>query len=356
MIPARDKNGRFIPASHAPMPEPAAVGASSPPDPSTDVPAAGSSSASISILEQHRQQLAGLKAEYEKLCGLAERSEQLSLESGNVECAIDAVGERLLVSELEELERELSGLNRRRESLATQAAITTKQQHAAENVLQKRLALDITACERLCTHWLRYIAERETKQLLDTCTDPGSSGALYEAARVLALAGKTYAAAVQALGEAAPMSWAWMRDLEPLPSDRPLASQLILAHDPMYGAPKRSETVANLLAAAGKQLVRWGALLEAVRESAESGGFELPSYVEPEKPQVGAQAEWNEPLDGRSRSERYLEWVGKKREDLNEYEKKILRDMEESNMSYLRERRAKALPVVMGGPASVMGS
>jgi hypothetical protein len=56
-----------------------------------------------------------------------------------------------------------------------------------------------------------------------------------------------------------------------------------------------------------------------------------------------------------SRSERYLEWVGKKREDLNEYERKILRDMEESNMSYLREPR-KLSGVMMGGPVSVMGS
>jgi hypothetical protein len=319
------------------------------------VHAAGPTPASISVLEAHRQQLASLKAEYEKLCGLAEKSEAISFDTGNVECAIDAIGERLLSAELEELERELSSLNRRKESLAAQAAIITRAQHAAENVLQKRLPGDIAVCERLYTHWLAHIAERETRLLLATCTDPGNGLGLHEAARSLALAGKTYAAAVAGLGECGGVSYAWTRDLDPLPSDRSLASQALFAHDPLYAAPKRSETVANLLAAAGKQLNRWAALLGQVTPSAESGEFELPSYEEPEKPRPQAQAEWNESLNGKTASQRYLEWVGKKLEDLNEYEKKILRDMESSNMSYLKERREQN-PVVMGTPAGVIGS
>jgi hypothetical protein len=148
MILSRDKNGRFQPKAAGT--DPAAVDACSPPASAATEAAAGPiASASIAILEVHRQQLASLKAEYDKLCGLAERSEQINQESGNVECAIDAVEERLLVADLEELELELFSLNRRKESLAAQSAIISKQQHEAENVLQKRLALDITACERL---------------------------------------------------------------------------------------------------------------------------------------------------------------------------------------------------------------
>jgi hypothetical protein len=355
MIPARDKNGRFLSASSAPVPsDPAAVDESSPPNASMPVPAAGQSPESVSILEQHQAQLASLRAEYEKLLGLAEKSEAIARDTGNVEQAIDAIGERLLAQELDELERELSALNRRKESLATQSAIITKQQHWSENVLQKRLPADIAACERLYQAWLEHVAERETRLLPADVIAPGSSGALYDAARTLALAGKVYAAAVQALGECGGVSYAWTRDLDPLPSDRPLASQLLFANDPLYAPPKRSETVANLLAATGKQLVRWGALLEAVRVSVTSGAFELPSYVEPEKPNPQAQADWNGPIDGRTQSQRYLEWIGKKAEDLNEYEKKILRDMEASNMSYLRERR-EANPIVMGSSAGVIG-
>ena len=143
------------------------------------------------------------------------------------------------------------------------------------------------------------------------------------------------------------MSCAWTRPLEPLPSDRPLASQLVLASDPLYGAPDWAETVKNLLGATAKQLTRWSALLEQVRPSVESGEFELPSYVEREKPRV--QADWNQPLDTRSMSERYLEACGRKWEDMNEYERAMLGDMEASNESYLKERR-EGLPDSAGWP------
>jgi hypothetical protein len=336
MLPARDKNGRFL--ANAPGPDPAAVGAaSSPPNAPVAVHAAGQgpsrTGTSVSILEQHRHQLAGLRAEYEKLVGLAERSEQLASSSANIEQAIDAIGERLLDQALEELERELSALNRRKESLATQCAIITKQRQAAENVLQKRLPGDIAACERLYQHWLAHIAERETHRLLDTVTDPGNAGGLYDAARVLALAGKVYAAAVQGLGECGGVSYAWTRPLEPVLSERSLASQALFAHDPMYAPPKRNETVASLLAATGKQLNRWAALLEQVGPSVASGAFEMPSYVEPEKLRPQAQVDWNAPLDNRTHSQRYLEASGKKWEELNEFEKKVLADMEASNES-----------------------
>ena len=217
--------------------------------------------------------------------------------------------------------------------------IITKRQHAAEAGLQKRLPGDIAACERLYQHWLTHVAEREAHRLVETVSDSGRPE-LVEAARVLALSGKVYTATVAGLGECGGVSCVWTRPLEPLPSDRPLASQLVLASDPLYGAPDRTETVKNLLGATAKQLTRWSALLEQVRPSVESGEFELPSYVEPEKPRV--QADWNQPLDTRSMSERYLEACGRKWEDLNEYERAMLRDMgdmEASNESYLKERR-----------------
>jgi hypothetical protein len=105
------------------------------------------------------------------------------------------------------------------------------------------------------------------------------------------------------------------------------------------------------LGAAGKQLSRWNALLEKVTPSAESGEFELPSYVEPEKRQAQAQAEWNGPIDGRSFSERYLEGIGKKWDEMDEYQKKMLRDMEAGNESYKRREA-----MVMGGVNGVIGS
>ena len=85
-------------------------------------------------------------------------------------------------------------------SLKAQAVIITKQQHAAEPGLQKRLQRDIAACERLYQHWLTHVAEREAHRLVETVSDSGRPE-LVEAARVLTLSGKVYAATVAGLGE-----------------------------------------------------------------------------------------------------------------------------------------------------------
>ena len=58
--------------------------------------AAGPNPASISALEQHQQELSSLKAEYEKLVALSDKSAALEQESGNVQHAIERIAEHLL--------------------------------------------------------------------------------------------------------------------------------------------------------------------------------------------------------------------------------------------------------------------
>jgi hypothetical protein len=53
---------------------------------------------------------------------------------------------------------------------------------------------------------------------------------------------------------------------------------------------------------------------------------------------------WNTDLDKRPISQRYLVSSGKRYEDLNEFEEKILADMEASNQSFLKKH-----PMVTGG-------
>ena len=106
MLPSRDKNGRFLPIDSGA--DPAAVGAFSPPTAPMPAYAAGPNPASISMLEQHQQELSSLKAEYEKLVALSDKSAALEQESGNVEHAIENIAEHLLQAQDSELERDLA--------------------------------------------------------------------------------------------------------------------------------------------------------------------------------------------------------------------------------------------------------
>ena len=109
------------------------------------------------MFEEHRKQLASLKAEYEKLVVLAQRSEELSSVQAHTAQAIEAVAEKLLGDRSNgnagatagEAEEELANLEKRRLSLRVQLDSLSAKQRKAEEALQKRLGADITASGRL---------------------------------------------------------------------------------------------------------------------------------------------------------------------------------------------------------------
>jgi multidrug resistance efflux pump len=99
-----------------------------------------------SVLEQHRSNLASLRADYERLVSLSGKGATLSAELSSIEGAIEAIAERLLSNGTDgELELELAGKSTRRESLRAQSDLVGRQQRAAETALQRRLSGDITA-------------------------------------------------------------------------------------------------------------------------------------------------------------------------------------------------------------------
>ena len=286
------------------------------------------------MFEEHRKQLASLKAEYERLVALAQRSEELSSAQAHTAQAIEAVAEKLLGDRSNgnagatagEAEEELANLEKRRLSLRVQLDSLSAKQRKAEEALQKRLDADITASGLLEAAWLEHVVQREANVLLETVAS-GRSGTpeIAQAARVLANAGKVYAETIASLGATAPVTWSWTRPLDPPASEKSAYSQQIVAHDPMFAAPKRSDTVAALLDAAAKQVARWEGLLAKIEGSLKV--FALPGYVEPAKRQQSS-LEYLEPLSGGTYTERELKRLNKKWEDLSETDKEFLRKME----------------------------
>jgi hypothetical protein len=223
MTQGRDSSGRFAPGAVA-----AAVGTKTKNQSNVEVVEA-TAAASDPVLEQHQTGLASVRADYDKLVTLSGKGAALSDELGRVEHSIEGIAERLLSDGVDpELEQELAGLDTRLTSLRAQAELSTRVQRTAETVLQKRLPADITACERLYRHWLSYVEERETEELLAAVSD-GELGKpdVQAAARTLAIAWKTYCRTVSELGEGAAISYAWTRDLNPVASEKSAASQNI---------------------------------------------------------------------------------------------------------------------------------
>jgi hypothetical protein len=254
---------------------------------------------------------------------------------GNAEHWVESAAERLLQAPDPELEGELAGLDSRLVSLRAQVKVNSRLQRTAETVLQKRLAADITACERLYGYWLSHVEQRESAVLLEA-VEPSreNSPEVQQAARTLAIAGKTYCRTIRELGEAAPLSYAWTR-----PSEKSAASQHIgaVTGDPLFKPPDRNVTVAALLSAAGKQVTRWTALLAAVVPAVAAEEFAMPSYVESEPERPFAQPEWNQDLEQRSWRARYLDSIGRRWEDLSLQEQSIILNSENNAETWKKE-------------------
>jgi hypothetical protein len=282
----RDKNSRFVAKGERAL-EPAGI------------------AESVLVFEEHRKQLASLKAEHERLVTLTQRSEELFQAQSHTAQAIEAVAEKLLGDRsngnagptVSEAEEELSQLEKRRLSLSAQLNSLSAKQRKAEEALQKRLGADITASGRLESAWLEHVIEREANVLLETAAF-GKSGSpeVTAAARVLANAGKVYAETFASLGATVPVTYLWTRPLEPAQSEKSAHSQTILAHDPMYAPPKRADTVNALLDAANGQVARWETLLGQIEGSLKV--FALPGYTagETETKQSGISGalEWRD--------------------------------------------------------------
>jgi hypothetical protein len=292
------------------------------------------------VLSQHQTNLADLRTDYETLVKLSAKSAALEDDRHNAQHFLEVIADRLLEGESDpELAVELAGWDRKLVSFKAQEELNNRLSRTAETELQKRLGADIAACERLYSYWISHVEDRESAVLLET-VEPSrkNSAEVAQAARTLAIAGKAYGRMVAELGEAAPVSYAWSRPLDPLPSEKSVAIQTLLAHDPLFGPPKRSDTVAALLSAAERQVSRWTALLAAVAPAVAAGEFAMPSYVEPEpdyRPMV--QPEWNEDLDRRSWKQRYLDSIGKTWDELTPEQKQILIDSEAQNESFKTE-------------------
>jgi hypothetical protein len=133
-----------------------------------DVSAVGSCpTAEATTLERHIATLKSLKADFENLRYLSVTGATLKHEMEQIAEAVDPVADHLLAG-LSETEIELVNLTARRANVEAQLANLTKKEHTAQAALQKRLATDFVAADRLYNAWFAHCLERETAKLLDT--------------------------------------------------------------------------------------------------------------------------------------------------------------------------------------------